>query len=84
MQVVVGTPGRVIDHIKRGTLDLSQLEFFVLDEADEMLNMGFLEDVEFVLKHIPASRQTALFSATLPKPIREISKQYLEIAKLIF
>ena len=77
VQVVVGTPGRVIDHIKRGTLDLSQLEFFVLDEADEMLNMGFLEDVEFVLKHIPASRQTALFSATLPKPIREISKQYL-------
>lgn len=77
VQVVVGTPGRVIDHIKRGTLDLSQLEFFVLDEADEMLNMGFLEDVEFVLKHIPKSRQTALFSATLPKPIREISKQYL-------
>ena len=77
VQVVVGTPGRVIDHIKRGTLDLSQLDFFVLDEADEMLNMGFLEDVEFVLKHIPASRQTALFSATLPKPIREISKQYL-------
>ena len=78
VQVVVGTPGRVIDHIKRGTLDLSQLEYFVLDEADEMLNMGFLEDVEFVLKKIPKTRQTALFSATLPKPIREIAKQYLD------
>ncbi len=78
VQVVVGTPGRVIDHIKRGTLDVSELDFFVLDEADEMLNMGFLEDIEFVLKHIPKSRQTALFSATLPQPIREIAKKYLD------
>ena len=78
VQVVVGTPGRVIDHIKRGTLDLSELAFFVLDEADEMLNMGFLEDVELILKEVPESRQTALFSATLPKPIREIAKQYLD------
>ncbi|MCH2181137.1 MAG: DEAD/DEAH box helicase [Mariniblastus sp.] len=78
VQVVVGTPGRVIDHIKRGTLNLSQLEYFVLDEADEMLNMGFLEDVEFILKEVPKTRQTALFSATLPKPIREIAKQYLD------
>ena len=78
VQVVVGTPGRVIDHIKRGTLDVSELDFFVLDEADEMLNMGFLEDIQFVLKHIPKSRQTALFSATLPQPIREIAKRYLD------
>ena len=76
-QIVVGTPGRVIDHVKRNTLDLSQIECLVLDEADEMLNMGFLEDVEFILKHTPEDRQIALFSATLPKPIRNISKRYL-------
>ena len=77
VQVVVGTPGRVIDHIKRGTLDLSNIETLVLDEADEMLNMGFLEDVEFVLDQAPEERQIALFSATLPGPIRKISEQYL-------
>ena len=75
--VVVGTPGRVIDHIKRRTLDLSQLECLVLDEADEMLNMGFLEDVQFVLEKTPAERQIALFSATLPTPIRNIAQKYL-------
>lgn len=78
VNVVVGTPGRVIDHIKRGTLDLSELKCLVLDEADEMLNMGFLEDVEFVLEHTPSSRQIALFSATLPEPIRKISQRYLD------
>ncbi|NNE00702.1 MAG: DEAD/DEAH box helicase, partial [Pirellulaceae bacterium] len=77
VQVVVGTPGRVIDHIKRGTLDLSSIECLVLDEADEMLNMGFLEDVEFVLEQTPDKRQIALFSATLPAPIRKISERYL-------
>ena len=77
VHVIVGTPGRVIDHIKRGTLDLSELECLVLDEADEMLNMGFLEDVEFVLEHTPEKCQVALFSATLPKPIRDISQRYL-------
>ncbi len=76
-QVVVGTPGRVIDHIKRGTLDLSGIECLVLDEADEMLNMGFLEDVQFVLERTPAERQVALFSATLPAPIRSIAQNYL-------
>jgi ATP-dependent RNA helicase DeaD len=76
--VVVGTPGRVIDHIRRGTLDLNSIHTLVLDEADEMLNMGFLEDVEFVLEQAPAERQVALFSATLPEPIREISKRYLQ------
>jgi len=77
VEVVVGTPGRVIDHIKRGTLDLSGLRTLVLDEADEMLNMGFLDDVQFVLDQTPAGRQIALFSATLPTPIRNISKRYL-------
>ncbi|MGB7344179.1 MAG: DEAD/DEAH box helicase [Pirellulaceae bacterium] len=77
VHVVVGTPGRVIDHIKRGTLNLSGIECLVLDEADEMLNMGFLEDVEFVLEKAPAKRQIALFSATLPAPIRKISERYL-------
>ncbi len=75
--VVVGTPGRVIDHIKRGTLDLGGIDTLVLDEADEMLNMGFLEDVQFVLEHASAKRQIALFSATLPEPIRKIAKRYL-------
>jgi len=77
VEVVVGTPGRVIDHIKRGTLDLSSLKTLVLDEADEMLNMGFLDDVQFVLDRTPAERQIALFSATLPLPIRRISTRYL-------
>ena len=76
-QVIVGTPGRVIDHIKNGKLDISEIECLVLDEADEMLNMGFIDDVEFVLKHAPMERQIALFSATLPEPIRKISRQYL-------
>ena len=75
--VVVGTPGRVIDHINRGTLDLSGIETLVLDEADEMLNMGFLEDVQFVLEKTPENRQIALFSATLPGPVREIAEEYL-------
>lgn len=76
-QVVVGTPGRVIDHINRGTLDISQINCLVLDEADEMLNMGFLEDVQFVLEKTPADRQIALFSATLPAPIQTVASQYL-------
>ncbi|MFK8112466.1 MAG: DEAD/DEAH box helicase, partial [Rubripirellula sp.] len=77
VQVVVGTPGRVIDHINRGTLDVSGLKCLVLDEADEMLNMGFLEDVKFVLEKTPDERQIALFSATLPGPIRGIAERYL-------
>ncbi len=76
--VVVGTPGRVIDHLKRGTLDLSEIACLVLDEADEMLNMGFLEDVRFVLDHTPDDQQIALFSATLPKPIRAIAEEHLQ------
>ena len=77
VQVVVGTPGRVIDHLERGSLDLSQLRCLVLDEADEMLRMGFIDDVEAVLKKIPETRQVALFSATMPAPIKRIATTYL-------
>ncbi|MBZ0087739.1 MAG: DEAD/DEAH box helicase [Thermomonas sp.] len=77
VHVVVGTPGRVIDHLQRGTLDLSQLKLLVLDEADEMLRMGFIDDVETVLKSTPDTRQVALFSATMPAPIRNIAKTHL-------
>ncbi|MGW5378666.1 DEAD/DEAH box helicase [Nocardia sp. NPDC003999] len=75
--VVVGTPGRVIDHLEKGTLDLSHLQYLVLDEADEMLKMGFQEDVERILADTPSDKQVALFSATMPAAIRKISKQYL-------
>ena len=75
--VVVGTPGRLIDHLERGSLDLSGVELVVLDEADEMLNMGFLEDVERLLAAAPEERQVALFSATMPPPIRRTAKRYL-------
>ncbi|MFT4248629.1 MAG: DEAD/DEAH box helicase [Pseudomonas sp.] len=77
VHVVVGTPGRVIDHLDRGTLDLSELKTLVLDEADEMLRMGFIEDVEAVLKKLPEARQVALFSATMPPQIRRIAQTYL-------
>ncbi|QNP93336.1 DEAD/DEAH box helicase [Corynebacterium wankanglinii] len=76
-QVIVGTPGRVIDHLEKGSLDISNLEFLVLDEADEMLNMGFQEDVERILEDTPDSKQVALFSATMPNAIRRISRDYL-------
>ena len=75
--VVVGTPGRVIDHLQRGSLDLSQLTTLVLDEADEMLRMGFIDDVEAVLKKTPPTRQIALFSATMPSQIKRIAQTYL-------
>ncbi len=76
-QVVVGTPGRVIDHLERGTLDLSRVDYLVLDEADEMLAMGFAEDVERILSETPEYKQVALFSATMPPAIRKITKKYL-------
>jgi ATP-dependent RNA helicase DeaD len=78
--VVVGTPGRVIDHLERGTLDLSRLDYLVLDEADEMLQMGFAEDVERILSGTPEYKQVALFSATMPPGIRKITKKYLHDA----
>ena len=76
-QVVVGTPGRVIDHLEKGSLDLSHLDYLVLDEADEMLQMGFAEDVERILADTPEYKQTALFSATMPPAIRKITSKYL-------
>jgi ATP-dependent RNA helicase DeaD len=77
VHVVVGTPGRIMDHLEKGTLDLSQLKYLVLDEADEMLKMGFAEDVETILKDTPSEKQIALFSATMPAQIRRISSKYL-------
>lgn len=76
-QIIVGTPGRIIDHLSKGKLDLSELRYLVLDEADEMLKMGFQEDVEEILSQTPETRQTALFSATIPPAIRRISESYL-------
>jgi ATP-dependent RNA helicase DeaD len=75
-QVIVGTPGRVMDHLRRGTLDLSDLKHMVLDEADEMLRMGFIEDIDWILEHTPESKQTALFSATMPGQIKRITDKY--------
>ncbi|WP_446720231.1 DEAD/DEAH box helicase [Leucobacter sp. OLDS2] len=77
VDIVVGTPGRIMDHMKRGSLDLSQIKYLVLDEADEMLKMGFAEDVETILADTPDEKQVALFSATMPAQIRRISQQYL-------
>ncbi|PJD94407.1 MAG: ATP-dependent RNA helicase [Legionella sp.] len=79
-QVVVGTPGRILDHIARNTLALDNLRTFVLDEADEMLRMGFIEDVETILARLPEQRQMALFSATMPHRIRQIANTYLQNA----
>ncbi|MBE5937652.1 MAG: DEAD/DEAH box helicase [Lachnospiraceae bacterium] len=76
VQIVVGTPGRVMDHMRRHTLKLKGLKMIVLDEADEMLNMGFREDIETILQDIPGEHQTGLFSATMPKPILDITKTY--------
>jgi ATP-dependent RNA helicase DeaD len=75
--VVVGTPGRVMDHMRRGTLKLDQIKSLVLDEADEMLRMGFIDDVEWILEQMPSQHQTALFSATMPPEIRKITHKYL-------
>lgn len=77
-QIIVGTPGRVIDHLEKGSLDISELRFLVLDEADEMLNMGFQEDVERILEDTPEDKQVALFSATMPNGIRRISRDYMK------
>lgn len=77
VDVVVGTPGRVMDHMRQGTLDTSGLTSLVLDEADEMLRMGFIDDVEWILEQLPKERQVVLFSATMPSEIRRLSKRYL-------
>src|SRR6188768_1073759 len=77
VHIIVGTPGRIMDHLEKGTLDLSELKYLVLDEADEMLKMGFAEDVETILADTPDDKQVALFSATMPAQIRRISQKYL-------
>ncbi|WP_061962097.1 DEAD/DEAH box helicase [Demequina flava] len=83
VDIVVGTPGRIMDHLDKGTLDLSELDYLVLDEADEMLKMGFAEDVETILASTPDSKQVALFSATMPTQIRRLSQKYLNNPKEI-
>jgi len=83
VDIVVGTPGRLLDHIERGTLQLSDVEVVVLDEADRMLDMGFIDDIEKILKKTPAQRQTLLFSATMPPAILELSKRYLKLPQTI-
>ena len=82
-QVVIGTPGRVMDHMRRKTVKFDEVKVIVLDEADEMLNMGFREDIELILKDVPEERQTVLFSATMPKPIMDIAKIYQKNAEII-
>ena len=81
VHIVVGTPGRIMDHLEKGTLDLSQLRFLVLDEADEMLSMGFAEDIETILADTPTDKQVALFSATMPRQIKALTGQYLHDPK---
>ncbi len=81
VHIVVGTPGRIMDHLRRGSLKLENLTSLVLDEADEMLRMGFIDDVEWILEHTPKERQVALFSATMPKPIRKVADRYLNDPK---
>ena len=83
VQIIVGTPGRVMDHLRRKTIRCDHIHTIILDEADEMLNMGFREDIEFVLSGVPEERQTVLFSATMPKPIMEITKKFQNNAKVI-
>src|SRR5690606_32799269 len=76
-QIVVGTPGRVLDHLNKGSLKLENLTHVVLDEADEMLNMGFVEDIEEILSHVPAQKRMLLFSATMPPAIRSIAQKFM-------
>ncbi|MBN9693929.1 MAG: DEAD/DEAH box helicase [Verrucomicrobia bacterium] len=83
VQLVIGTPGRVMDHLNRGTLRLEDIRMVILDEADEMLDMGFRDDIEFILQKVPANRQTVLFSATIPRPIEELIRRYTKDPKRI-
>lgn len=83
VQIVVGTPGRIMDHIRRETIDIADLKMMVLDEADEMLRMGFIEDVEWILSHTPETRQTALFSATMPRQVKRIADRHIKNAVTI-
>ncbi|MGJ7922384.1 DEAD/DEAH box helicase [Neobacillus sp. LXY-4] len=83
IQIVVGTPGRLLDHIRRGTIDLSSLSHLVLDEADQMLHIGFLDEVEEIIKETPATRQTMLFSATMPAEIRKLAQKHMRAPQYI-
>lgn len=83
VQIMIGTPGRVMDHMRRKTVKFSHVKMVVLDEADEMLNMGFREDIETILEKVPEERQTVLFSATMPKPIMEIARKYQKDAQTV-
>ena len=76
-QIIIGTPGRLLDHINRKTIKLEDVQTVVLDEADEMLDMGFMEDIQSILKQVPADRQTMLFSATMPPNIQKLAQQFL-------
>lgn len=82
-QIIVGTPGRLMDHLRRKTIRLQEIKMVVLDEADEMLNMGFIEDIETILKEVPEERQTLLFSATMPKPIQNLAGRFMKDPELI-
>ncbi len=83
VDIVVGTPGRTLDHIRRGTLKLGHVQFLILDEADEMLNMGFIEDVEEIMSHTPEERRVMLFSATMPKRIVNLSNSYMRNTEIV-
>ncbi len=83
VQIVIGTPGRLIDHINRRTIKLDAIKYLVLDEADEMLDMGFVDDMEEIMRNLPAERQTLLFSATMPRPILSLTKKYMRAPKNI-
>lgn len=82
-QIIVATPGRLMDHMRRKTIRLQDVRIAVLDEADEMLNMGFVEDIETILKETPDTRQTLLFSATIPAPIQELAKKFMKTPEII-
>ncbi len=81
--IIVGTPGRILDHINRRTLKLDQVNTLILDEADEMLNMGFIDDIETILSNVPSERQTLLFSATMPAPIRKIAERFMKNPEMV-
>lgn len=83
VQIVIGTPGRLIDHINRGTIKLDHIKYLVLDEADEMLDMGFVDDMEEIMRNLPVERQTLLFSATMPRPILSLTKKYMKAPKSV-
>lgn len=83
VDIVVGTPGRIMDHLRRKTLDLGRISYLVLDEADEMLNMGFIDDIEFILQHTPPKKRTMLFSATMPERIVSIARKYMKEHKTL-